>query len=201
MSGAETNRGQGPVSLNRVRRILEAYGAAPATWPAAERAAVLAALADDEDARRLWHEAAALDAALAGLAPPPPTEALRRQVIEAAQASLPKSQDGLWTGLRPPPVPRLAALAAVAAGAFLLGLWLSPQVVQVDLDQTALPGRAPLAAASDMGDALAALPLVDPDLPDMADEDGIRRSAGLLQMATIATDGAASQALTGLALE
>jgi len=52
------------VTLDRVRTLLDAYGADPARWPAAERAAALELLARSPDARACRVAAARLDDAL-----------------------------------------------------------------------------------------------------------------------------------------
>jgi len=73
-----------PMTLDRFRAIVAAYGAAPARWPAVERAACESLLAASADAQALVGEAARLDAALDVLPALPPTPAIRAAVLAAA---------------------------------------------------------------------------------------------------------------------
>jgi anti-sigma-K factor RskA len=72
------------MTLDRLRAIVDAYGADPARWPAAERTAGEALLAGSAAARALVAEAADLDAALDALPALQPTPAMRRAVLAAA---------------------------------------------------------------------------------------------------------------------
>jgi anti-sigma-K factor RskA len=71
-------------TLDRLRAIVEAYGADPARWPAAERAAGEALLAGSAAARALVAAAADLDAALDSLPALQPTPAMRAAILAAA---------------------------------------------------------------------------------------------------------------------
>ncbi len=51
-------------TIDRLRAVLDAYGAAPGRWPAAERTALQGLAAERAEARALVAEAAALDRAL-----------------------------------------------------------------------------------------------------------------------------------------
>lgn len=72
------------MTLDRLRAIVDAYGADPARWPAAERAAGEALVAGSAAARALVAVAAALDAALDTLPALQPTPAMRTAVLAAA---------------------------------------------------------------------------------------------------------------------
>jgi anti-sigma-K factor RskA len=72
------------MTLDRLRAIVDAYGADPARWPAAERAAGEALLAGSAEARALVAETADLDAALDSLPALQPSPAMRTAVLAAA---------------------------------------------------------------------------------------------------------------------
>jgi len=72
------------MALDRLRAIVDAYGADPARWPPAERAAGEALLADSAAAQALVAEAADLDATLDAVPAPQPTAALRTAILAAA---------------------------------------------------------------------------------------------------------------------
>ena len=52
------------MGMDRLRELLEAYGAEPGRWPAKERAAAVMLLSQNEEARRLQKQAAAVDGLL-----------------------------------------------------------------------------------------------------------------------------------------
>lgn len=68
--------------LDRIRALLDAYGAMPERWPEDERAAAQALLAESDDAQALLREAASLDGALDLVEAPTPSEELMRRVEE-----------------------------------------------------------------------------------------------------------------------
>jgi hypothetical protein len=70
----------------RFRRLIEAYGADPARWPAGERARAEALLVRSERARRRLAEAQAFDAVLMADAKPAADERLIAAVIARATA-------------------------------------------------------------------------------------------------------------------
>jgi hypothetical protein len=72
------------MTLDRLRAIVDAYGADPARWPVAERAAGEALLAGSAGARALVAAAADLDAALDSVPALQPTPAMRAAVLAAA---------------------------------------------------------------------------------------------------------------------
>ncbi len=107
------------MTRDRALAILAAFGAEPARWPAAERAALAALARQDPDVAAALARARALDTAIARwLARPGP-----RPVMDdatAARAALRQARadgDGL-AGMRP--APRWRGLAAAAAIAALL---------------------------------------------------------------------------------
>ena len=81
---AQTDGGGGgrmaDMPMERLRAILDAYGAAPVRWPAAERSRARALLDGSEDARLAHAEAMRLDVALNHLNPPPPPSALAERL-------------------------------------------------------------------------------------------------------------------------
>lgn len=107
-------------TLDRLTEILDAYGADPNRWPAAERADALALVAVSPDARDLVAAAARLDAVLDALPPAQaPSAALRARIVAAAPArSRPR---------------RVAAVLAPLAAAAVLAIWLvrSPEPAAV----------------------------------------------------------------------
>ena len=106
--------------MNRERffTIVDAYGAEPRRWPAAERAAALAfAEADAEAAARL-RGAAALDAALDEHRPLAPSTALRRRIVEAAPRPGRRASPLKW--FAPGAGLAAAGVAGVVFGASLL---------------------------------------------------------------------------------
>jgi hypothetical protein len=138
------------MTLERLRTLLDAYGAAPERWPAGERAAAEALLARSPEAQR-WQAASRRLDALLDAAPPPRAASpdLARRILAA-------------TPRRPAPrVPRVArALATLVpfAAAAGLALWLAgpgrrpPAVDYARLDAYEVPT-----------DALLAMPAVDLD--------------------------------------
>jgi hypothetical protein len=122
-------RSQEAMSIARLQAILDAYGAAPRRWPAAERAAAEALLAASGEARALRDRAAALDRALEGPEAPQPSSALRAAILQAAPMRTGAAEaPSLWRwllgvftgelgGLRPAgAVLGVALLLGVAAG-------------------------------------------------------------------------------------
>lgn len=71
------------ITLERFSAIVEAYGASPARWPAAERGAAEALAASSAEARSLLAAAGALDAALAAAPVETPSAALAARLMAA----------------------------------------------------------------------------------------------------------------------
>ncbi len=80
----KASRNDAPMGLARFRAILDAFGAEPLRWPAAERASAEALLTDSAEARRLQEAAAALDDLLAQSEAPRPSPQLRAAILHAA---------------------------------------------------------------------------------------------------------------------
>jgi hypothetical protein len=105
-----------PMSLERLRLILEAYGAHADHWPLSERGAALALLAESSEARTLRDEAARLDAALDLLpAPEMPGDLLSRVLADAPGAGARRRTRHWWRAA--------LALPLAAAAAFLMWVW------------------------------------------------------------------------------
>ncbi|MBI2977926.1 MAG: hypothetical protein HYY38_03675 [Rhodospirillales bacterium] len=107
--------------MNRLRlqRLIEAYGADPARWPAAERDAARALLAQTPDAAAMRARARLLDEALDGFAPAADAGAEQRLLRALAELprqapAMPPLMAGFW--------PRAAMLAAASMAGVIIGL-------------------------------------------------------------------------------
>lgn len=126
------DRPHGPaeMSLERLRAILDAYGAAPERWPATERTAAVLLLDSSEEARRVHAQAMRLDIVLdhANAPPPPPELADRLHRQGASGRGIPRSMahflSGRFAGLRSfsNNLPRPAAFALTALVGIAIGL-------------------------------------------------------------------------------
>lgn len=74
------------MTIERLRLLLDTWGAASERWPATERAAALALIARSPDARALRDEAVRLDALLDADPADAPSDALVARVLAAAPA-------------------------------------------------------------------------------------------------------------------
>ncbi len=74
------------MTLDRLRAVLDAYGAAPERWPDGERDAALALVAASPAARALRDDAARLDALLDDDVVESPSAALASRIVAAAPA-------------------------------------------------------------------------------------------------------------------
>lgn len=72
------------MTLERLRAVIEAYGTSAARWPAAERKAAAALLAESDAARALLAEGAPLDELLDAVPAMAPTPAMRAAILAAA---------------------------------------------------------------------------------------------------------------------
>ena len=89
-----------PMTLDRLRDLVDAYGAAPERWPDQERELTLVFIATSAEARGLIEEAKLLDAALDTLPTPEPSAVLRQSVRDAFTPPQPvaaNENDGLVT--------------------------------------------------------------------------------------------------------
>ncbi|HZF36350.1 MAG TPA: hypothetical protein VE914_21335 [Candidatus Angelobacter sp.] len=82
----------------RLRAVIEAYGASAARWPVAEREAATALLAESAAARTLVTEAAPLDELLDAVPAVAPTPAMRAAILALAPRAAQRPGDG-WRGL------------------------------------------------------------------------------------------------------
>jgi hypothetical protein len=132
------------LTLQRFQRMLDAYGAEPLHWPAAERAQAVALLAGSLPARRAWKEAQLLDHALERFEAPTVTAAdadhlaarlsgmpqlAARRGVRAALSEL------LGIELRPALLwPQAAGLLAAAVAGFYLGVTSPSQTASDGFD-------------------------------------------------------------------
>lgn len=125
------------MNLDRLRHVLDAYGASPERWPEEERDELVELLGREPEAQALVSEATQLDALL-DLAGPdaPPDAALARRVLEAAPRA----------NTRPRSWKLLAPLAAAAA----LALWITNQATGPVPPEPEAPGRIEVQVA-DLG--------------------------------------------------
>ena len=109
-----------PLTLARFRELIDAYGATPARWPEAERAAAERLLQSDAQAVRLLAEAEPLDAWLDSYEVAEPAPRLRAKVLEVpAIAARTKRRFGLRVAW----AVALSCLIGVVSGA-----WSAPEV-------------------------------------------------------------------------
>ncbi len=113
---------QAPISAERVRAILDAYGSAPQRWPDDERDAARALIAADPGLRADLAAARDLDATLA-LHPPPPVLTINPLAVAAAARAASALQHGQGVAqTRSSFWPRTASLAAAAVLGFAIGV-------------------------------------------------------------------------------
>ena len=108
------------MTLERLTVILDAYGADPRRWPAAERDAGLALLEGSADARARREAAAGLDVLLDGVSPVRPSPELSARVL----ATAPQAGGGPPAVRGRPLRTRIVVGAAALAAAASLALWL-----------------------------------------------------------------------------
>ncbi len=112
------------MTLDRLRTLLDAYGARPDAWPVAERAAADALLARSAEARALRDAAAALDAVLDRAPAIEPTAALAGRVL----AGTPRPTVVPFSVRRRRRVRVLAGIGLAAAAS--LAVWLTNRVAE-----------------------------------------------------------------------
>ncbi len=108
--------GQSTMTLQRLRALLDAYGAMPDHWPAAERAAAEALIANSAPAARAVADARALDLALDDSTAEVPADALAR--LTAATGFPPPRAADRRAGVRSVPVLPVRGWATALAAAF-----------------------------------------------------------------------------------
>jgi len=115
-----------PLSLERFRALIAAYGARPELWPDTERAAALALRDASAEARSLFDEEAALDATLGALPEPDVSPELLRRLTEVP---LRAPQKRRWFALPGMWIPALSWAFAAVLG---LGLGFSTEPLETD---------------------------------------------------------------------
>ena len=115
------------MTLERLRAVIEAYGASAPRWPETERAAAAALLAESAEARALLAAATPLDELLDAVPAITPTAAMRAAILAAAPRGRLRRGEG-WRGL----IGELGGwrlAGAVLAASLVLGIvsggWLS----------------------------------------------------------------------------
>ncbi|MBI2585676.1 MAG: hypothetical protein HYW28_07355 [Rhodospirillales bacterium] len=152
--------------MNRLRlqRLIEAYGADPARWPAAERDAARALLAQTPDAAAMRARARLLDEALDGFAPAADAGAEQRLLRALAELprqapAMPPLMAGFW--------PRAAMLAAASMAGVIIGL----QAPAMPPLMAGFWPRAAMLAAASMAGVIIGLGGIDGRMPATADVD------------------------------
>jgi hypothetical protein len=146
----------GGLSLERFRALLEAYGARPELWPAAERAAALALRDGSVEARALFEAELGLDVEFAGVVDPELAPDLMRRLNEVP---LRAPQKRAWFSLRGLWVPAASWAFAAAVG---LGFGLSTEPFGDEADVTTTVASASATAPD------TAAPLGDDDITALA---------------------------------
>lgn len=111
------------MDLERLERLLDAYGASPERWPVEERQAALALLDRSAEARARRDLAAQLDALLDAAPAPEPSRDLVARILAAAPG-VPTRIGGDAAGLRRARLWPYVAAAAPLAAAAALALWI-----------------------------------------------------------------------------
>jgi len=128
-----TGEGKGPMNLARLEEILDAYGADPRRWPAEERAAAEALIAESAEAATLRENAAALDMLMDISTTPGPSPELMARVLVAREPSG-------WLPVLWPFGPIWQPVSAMAAAA-VLGIAIgvtAPDIVIPDYGDSAI---------------------------------------------------------------
>ena len=156
------------ISLQRLEEIVGAWGASPARWPQAERAAAEALLASSAEARRLVAAAQRLDSLLDAAPAEAPSEALMARLMAARPcpvASAPaatRAPRRRWRALIEAvwPYGSPAIPAGTLAASIMLGVMIGSTADYSPLtDTTALAGEV-------ADDQLMALAMADIDWPE-----------------------------------
>ncbi len=119
------------MTFAQFERLLDTYGAAPESWPTAERTAAERLLATSAEAQRLLTSAQRLDQAIAATMRTETGEADVERLVGTFSRPLPPQRHGVFARWWPaalarpdfaPAWPRVAVLACVAALGFAAGL-------------------------------------------------------------------------------
>jgi len=124
MSDTPMTPSQRPMTLERLRVLLDAYGASAVRWPEDERLPALALLARSAEAEALRRAAARLDAALDLVPAPEGSADLMARVIGHAPGARRR------TTLHPWRWSIAAALPLAAAAALVIWLWTEREATQ-----------------------------------------------------------------------
>ena len=130
----------------RFETLLQSYGAVRAHWPAEDRAALDAVLAESSAARAAWRNAEQLDALLASAQAPAPSAALVQRVENLANPPQPTPTFAWLNRILPGPVLRPALIVASGLLGLVIGIAAAPpqQVTPVyeAVDVAAISGGA-----------------------------------------------------------
>lgn len=128
-----TSDGEGVMDLARLQQILEAYGADPRRWPAAERAAAEALVAGSADAAAMREDAVALDMLMDLSAAPSPSPELMARILAGREPA------GLLPALWPfgPIWQPVSAMAAAMVLGVAIGA-AAPDIVIPDYGDSAI---------------------------------------------------------------
>ena len=128
-----------PISIDRFRTLLDAYGAMAQRWPEAERDAALALVARSAEARTLMDDARKLDDLLDSLPVAEPSPELAGRILAAAPVAAPAPAAsrrsgwvGRFLGALWPELPAwrpAAALAASLACGLVTGAFLPAEEI------------------------------------------------------------------------
>lgn len=118
------------MTMERLKQLLDAFGAKPERWPDAERAAASALIEGSPEAQRLLRDAAALDRLLDEAETAPVTRALEDRILAglpermAPSGGVAAKASRAWSSRHWLPASALAAslVLGLAAGAVLPGL-------------------------------------------------------------------------------
>lgn len=141
-----------PMTMSRFRSLIEAYGALPAHWPAAERAAAQAFLARHDEAKALVEGEAWIDRLLDSLPAAEPSAALKARLMPRARVAWFKDlMKALW------PEAQSAWPAGVLAASMALGVAIGALVptLSAEVDEMAAAEVVSFAfSGSDTGEGL-----------------------------------------------
>jgi len=143
-----------PLSFERFSALLEAYGARPELWPAAEREAALALRDASTEARVLFDAEATLDASFAALPEPDLAPDFLRRLNEVPVHAAQKRR---WFSLRAAWIPAVSWAFAAVLG---VGLGFTTQPFDTDEADTTTTTVATIDSAT----ANDATPVADEDL-------------------------------------
>jgi len=144
------------MTMERLHTLLDAYGASPSRWPAAEREAAEAMIAASDGARAAFAEAAHLDAMLDQAPPPPAADRLGWRLRAVGPKAEPVVASGKprtgWMGN----FARAAAVVLAVAGGVAIGIALPDhQSVQI------VAGNDSSTTAAATGNALSSAPIYE----------------------------------------